>query len=129
VLRAYPSGCPAGYRRRCAASSNRLFFCRLREFIEFFISGWTPKNTPSREWLLPDVIGCRFIPIHLPHSCSFLQEIHMDGVIRKHNSTLSSLLQYACPKQNMNIAVNRADVAFRPTSYLANSHRSMASHP
>ena len=45
----------------------------------------------------------------------------MDGVIRKYNSTLSSLLQYACPKQNMNIAVNRADVAFRPTGYLANS--------
>ena len=52
----------------------------------------------------------------------------MDGVIRKDNATLSSLLQYACPKQNMNIAVNRADVAFRPTSYLANSHRSVASH-
>jgi hypothetical protein len=41
----------------------------------------------------------------------------MDGVIRKCNSTLSSLLQYACPKQNMNIAVNRADVPFRSTSY------------
>ena len=48
----------------------------------------------------------------------------MDGVIRKYNPTLSSLLQYACPKQNVNIAVNRADVAFRPTSYLANGHRS-----
>jgi len=44
----------------------------------------------------------------------------MDGVIRKYNSTLSSLLQYVCPKQNINIAVNRADVAFRPTRYLAN---------
>ena len=51
----------------------------------------------------------------------------MDGVIRKHNSTLNVLLQYACSKQNMNIAVNRADVAFRLTSYLANSHRSVAS--
>jgi hypothetical protein len=38
----------------------------------------------------------------------------MDGVIRKHNATLS-LLQYANPEQNMNIAVNRADVALRPT--------------
>ncbi len=52
----------------------------------------------------------------------------MDGVIRKYNATLRSLLQYACPKQNMNIAVDRADVAFRPTSYLANSHRPVASH-
>jgi hypothetical protein len=43
----------------------------------------------------------------------------MDGVIRKCNSTLSSLLQYACPKQNMDIAVNRADVPFRSTSYRA----------
>ena len=47
----------------------------------------------------------------------------MDGVIRKYNATLSSLLQYTCPNQNMNIAVNRADVAFHPTGYLANSHR------
>jgi hypothetical protein len=38
----------------------------------------------------------------------------MDGVIRKYNSTLSSFLQYACPKQNMNIAVNRADAAVPP---------------
>ena len=45
----------------------------------------------------------------------------MDGVIRKYNSTLSSLLQYVCPKQNINIAVNRADVALRPTRYLANN--------
>ncbi len=52
----------------------------------------------------------------------------MDGVIRKYNATISSLLQYTCPKQNMNIAVNRADIAFRPTGYLANSHRSVASH-
>ena len=28
----------------------------------------------------------------------------MDGVIRKYNATFSSLLQYTCPKQNMNIA-------------------------
>jgi|GEM_PF-5463228 len=52
----------------------------------------------------------------------------MDGVIRKYNAAFSSLFQYTCPKQDMNIAVNRADVAFRPTGYLANSHRSMASH-
>jgi len=52
----------------------------------------------------------------------------MDGIIREYNATLSSLLQYSCPKQNMNIAVTGADVAFRPTGYLANSHRSVASH-
>jgi len=52
----------------------------------------------------------------------------MDGLIRKYNATLSSLLQYACPKQNMNIAVNRADVAVRPSSYFPNSHRPLASH-
>jgi len=52
----------------------------------------------------------------------------MDGVIRKYNAALGSLLQYTCSKQNMNIAVNRPDVAFRPTGYLANSHRSVASH-
>jgi hypothetical protein len=46
----------------------------------------------------------------------------MDGVIRKHNAAFRNLLQYSCPKQNMNIAVDRADVAFRPTSYLANRH-------
>jgi hypothetical protein len=46
----------------------------------------------------------------------------MDGVIRKHNATFLSLQQYACPKQNMNITVDRADVALRPTCYLANSH-------
>ncbi len=28
----------------------------------------------------------------------------MDGVIRKHNATFLSFLQYAYPKQNMNIA-------------------------
>jgi len=52
----------------------------------------------------------------------------MDGVIRKHNATLLSLLQYAYPEQNMNIAVDRADVALRPTCYLANSHRPLAGH-
>jgi hypothetical protein len=40
----------------------------------------------------------------------------MDDVIRKYNSTLSSFLQNACPKQNMNIAVNRAEVAFAPAT-------------
>jgi hypothetical protein len=49
------------------------------------------------------------------HSRSLQQEIHVDGVIRKYNATLLSLLQYAYPKQNMNIAVNRADVASCPT--------------
>ena len=44
----------------------------------------------------------------------------MDGVIRKYNSTLRNLLQYTCPKQNMNIAVDRADITFGPTSYLPN---------
>jgi hypothetical protein len=34
----------------------------------------------------------------------------MDGAIRKYNATLSILPQHTCPKQNMNIAVNRADV-------------------
>ena len=34
--------------------------------------------------------------------------------IRKYNATLSSLFQHTCPEQNMNIAVNRADVAFPP---------------
>jgi hypothetical protein len=52
----------------------------------------------------------------------------MDDVMRKYNAPLSNLLQYTCPKQNMNIAVDRADIAFRPTRYLANSHRSLASH-
>jgi hypothetical protein len=31
ALRAHPSGRPAGDRRRCAASSNRLVFCRRFE--------------------------------------------------------------------------------------------------
>ena len=52
----------------------------------------------------------------------------MDGVIRKHNATFLSFLQYAYPKQNMNIAVDRADVALRPTSYLANCHSTLAGH-
>ncbi len=47
---------------------------------------------------------------------------------KKRDAALRNLLQYACPKQNVNIAVKRADVAFRPTSYLANSYRSVASH-
>ena len=38
----------------------------------------------------------------------------MDGVIRKYNTSLSNLLQYTCPKQNMNIAVDRANIAFTP---------------
>jgi hypothetical protein len=62
----------------------------------------TPKNTRFERWL-------------------------MDRVIRKHNATLRNPLQYACPKQNMNIAVDRADVAFRPASYLANSHSPLRS--
>ncbi len=52
----------------------------------------------------------------------------MDGVIRKYNATLGSFLQYACPKQHVNIAVNRADVASRPARNLANCHRSLAGH-
>jgi mono/diheme cytochrome c family protein len=31
----------------------------------------------------------------------------VDGVIREYNATFRRLLQYACPKQNMNIAVDR----------------------
>ncbi len=56
------------------------------------------------------------------------KEIYVDGVIRKHNATCLSFLQYACPQQNMYVAVDRADVAFRPTCNLANRHRSLASH-
>ncbi len=52
----------------------------------------------------------------------------MDGVIRKLNTAICGLLQNAHPKQQMNIAVHRADVAFRPTGNLANSHRSLAGH-
>jgi hypothetical protein len=32
------------------------------------------------------------------------------------------------PEQSMNVAVDRADVAFRATCYLANSHRSLTGH-
>lgn len=52
----------------------------------------------------------------------------MDGVVGKCNATSRNLLQYACPNQNMNITVDRANVAFRPTSYLANSHSPLAGH-
>jgi hypothetical protein len=52
----------------------------------------------------------------------------MDGVRRKHNATFLNLQQYAYPKQNTNITVDRADVALRLTCYLANSHSSLAGH-
>lgn len=52
----------------------------------------------------------------------------MNGVIRKRNATFLGPFQNAHPKQNMNIAVDRADVALRPTSNLPNSHRSLAGH-
>ena len=38
----------------------------------------------------------------------------MDGVIKKKYAALGSLLQYACPKHYVNIAVHRADVASCP---------------
>ncbi len=52
----------------------------------------------------------------------------MDGVIRKHNAAFLGLFQNAHPKQYMNIAVDGADIAFRPACNLANSHRPLAGH-
>jgi hypothetical protein len=63
--------------------------------------------------------------IRLFRSSSLWQEIHVDGVIRKYRATFISFLQYACPKQNMYVAEDRAEVAFHPTCNLANSHRSL----
>jgi hypothetical protein len=52
----------------------------------------------------------------------------MDGVARKHNATFLGLLQNAYSKKNVNITMDRADIAFRPMCNLANSHRSLADH-
>ncbi len=52
----------------------------------------------------------------------------MDGITRNYNATFRSFLQYACPQQNMFVAVDSADVAFSPTCNLANRHRPLVSH-
>src|ERR1017187_2874441 len=52
----------------------------------------------------------------------------MNGVIRKRNATFLGPFQNAHPKQNMNIAVDGADIAFRPACNLANSHRPLTGH-
>ncbi len=52
----------------------------------------------------------------------------MNGVIRKHNATFLGPFQNAHPKQNMNIAVDGADIAFRPACNLANSDRPLTGH-
>ncbi len=47
----------------------------------------------------------------------------MNGVIRKHNATFLGLFQNAHPKQNMNIAVDGANIAFRPACNLSHCAR------
>jgi hypothetical protein len=46
----------------------------------------------------------------------------MDDVIGKHNATILSLFQNPCPKKDMYVAVDVADVAFRPPCNFANGH-------
>jgi hypothetical protein len=88
---------------------------------------WLNRNAHRGPVEIAPAINLSRLTVRIP-SRSLEKEVHVDGVIRKYHATLGRLLQYACPKEHMNIAVNRADVALRPTRNFANSHRSLAGH-
>jgi hypothetical protein len=50
-----------GFEIRQKTSANLSDFRFPISDFRFRLSTDTPKNTPSKRWLLPDVVGCQFV--------------------------------------------------------------------